>query len=177
MSELKEIWRDIEDYDELYQVSNFGRVRSWINNSNNRRKIPKILKSAKNKHGYLYVNLCKKGKQRVLRVHRLVAQAFIPNPENKPEINHINGIKTDNRVSNLEWITQKENIAHAIKNNLIPLGELRYNAKLTNEQVKKIRQQYIPYSQEFGTHALARKYAVSRKTIISIVHHKSYKNI
>lgn len=114
-----EIWKDIKGYEGLYQVSSEGRVKSLKYGKE------KILKSGKNSGGYLKVQLCKEGKIRHYLVHKLVAQAFIPNPNNKPFIDHINTIKTDNRVENLRWCTQKENQNNPItkikfKNNYKP---------------------------------------------------------
>ena len=103
-----EIFKPI-DLNPKYSVSNFGRVR---NNKTN-----KIL-SPRNLQGYQRVAFYVDGKPTDFRIHRLVAKAFIPNPENKPQVNHINGDKTDNRVENLEWVTNSENIKHAINNGL-----------------------------------------------------------
>ena len=97
-----EEWRDIEGYEGLYQVSSYGRVKSLRNNKGNTRE--KIRKQGKNNKGYLLVNLCKKGIIKKIQVHRLVAIAFIPNPNGYPTVNHNNEIKTDNRVSNLCWM-------------------------------------------------------------------------
>lgn len=99
-----EEWKDVIDYLDLYQVSNLGRIKSM--------KTGRILKNIRNIEGYLTINLFKDGEGTNLRVHRLVAQAFIPNPENKPEVNHIDENKTNNRVDNLEWVTRGENNTH-----------------------------------------------------------------
>ena len=104
-----EIWRDIKDYEGLYQVSNFGRVRSL--NYNKTGEI-KIMKLKKTRDGYLRVGLRKNGKQKWISIHRLVAEAFIPNPLNLPCVNHkIEGEegKKINTVENLEWCTYKYN--------------------------------------------------------------------
>ena len=101
----EEIWRDIAGYEGLYQVSNCGRVKSFYRGG-------RILKQSL-KRGYMFVELYLNTNGKIHIVHRLVAQAFIPNPLNKLEVNHINGIKTDNRVENLEWVTRSENEQHA----------------------------------------------------------------
>lgn len=111
----KEIWKDIDGYEGLYQVSNLGNVKSLTNRSNHKEE--KILKLNTNGKYYL-VNICKNTKKKTLLIHRLVAKAFIDNPNNLPQINHINGNKLDNRVENLEWCTCRENIIHSIKTGL-----------------------------------------------------------
>lgn len=107
---FNEEWRPIQDYEELYEVSNYGRVRSLVDTHRNIRKVPKILKARKNRGGYLYVSLYKDGREKKFKVHRLVAKAFIPNPLNLNEINHKNEDKENNHVSNLEWCSHKYNI-------------------------------------------------------------------
>ena len=111
---MKEEWRSIEGYEGLYEVSNFGRVKSLaIMWQNGRVREERILKE--NLHfGYAHVTLCKNGTQKQWRVHRLVAIAFIPNPENKPFIDHINTVRNDNRVENLRWVTRQENYDNPI---------------------------------------------------------------
>lgn len=103
----KEIWKDIIDYEGLYQVSNLGRVKSL---NYHREHFEKVLIPAINIYGYFRVNLCKNGKTKNFSVHRLVAQAFIPNPNNYPQVNHKKEFEKDNNcVENLEWCTQKYN--------------------------------------------------------------------
>ena len=103
-----EIWKDIVGYEGLYEVSNFGRVKSLKGHE-------KILKPANNGNGYLFVYLWKNGKGKQSYIHRLVATAFISNPLNKPCINHIDCNPQNNNVDNLEWVTQRENIQYAYK--------------------------------------------------------------
>lgn len=104
-----EEWRDVKGYEGLYQVSNMGRVKSLGNgNSNNSKE--KILKPGKDKKGYLIVIICKNGKRKTCKVHRIVAEAFIPNYDNKYEIDHINCIRDDNRVKNIRLCSHKENM-------------------------------------------------------------------
>lgn len=109
-----EVWKDIKNWEGYYQVSNYGRVKSLfriVKQGNRDLKVKeKIRKLVLNKLGYYDIFLKKVDFCKVYKVHRLVAQAFIPNLENKPEVNHINEIKTDNRVKNLNWMTSKENM-------------------------------------------------------------------
>lgn len=114
----KEIWKDIPGYKGIYQVSNLGRIKSldkeWImHNGGIRHKQGRILRTVRDGTGYGMVSLCMNSKQKIGRVHRLVAEAFIPNPHNKPQVNHIDGNRLNNIESNLEWVTASENILHA----------------------------------------------------------------
>ena len=107
---LAEIWKPIAGYEGLYEVSDLGRVRSFHKCEEGR-----ILKTSKNNNGYLRVALSKHGNTRFYAVHRLVAEAFLFKPEGKDTVNHIDFDITNNQIENLQWCTQKENIAYSAK--------------------------------------------------------------
>lgn len=123
----EEIWKDIEGYEGLYQVSNLGRVKRmrFINKNTNIEK--ERIKSQKiRKDGYLEVALYKNGKGKYIQVHRLVAKSFIPNPKKLPQVNHIDGIKTNNIVENLEWVSISDNAIHSsrvLRNNVRKINQ------------------------------------------------------
>jgi hypothetical protein len=103
----KEIWKPIKDYEGFYEVSNLGRVRSVRRN--------KVMSGSIRKDGYVSYNLVRDGKVKSKLAHRIVAEAFIPNHQEKPEVNHIDGNKHNNNVKNLQWVTPSENQRHAIR--------------------------------------------------------------
>lgn len=109
---MKELWKDIEGYEGTYQVSNLGMVKSLDRLTTDNRRLKGKLLAKTNSKGYIKVTLTNKNKSDNRDIHRLVAQAFIPNPENKPQVNHIDEDKTNNIVYNLEWVTAKENMNH-----------------------------------------------------------------
>lgn len=120
-----EIWKPIKDFENLYEVSNLGRVKSLprikINNRGKQLTKEKIMKPHDFNNGYYKVPLTNKEHlKKYYLVHRLVAQSFIPNPNNLPQVNHKDGDKSNNCVNNLEWITKEDNIKHAYKMGLNP---------------------------------------------------------
>jgi hypothetical protein len=123
VSKTEEIWKPIKDYEGLYEVSNFGRVRNCRSYSphttSNKTKFGKLKTQRENNCGYLRVCLSNSGVHKDFFVHRLVAEVFIENPEGKPAVNHIDGDKKNNHFNNLEWVSYSENTRHAYKNNLI----------------------------------------------------------
>ena len=172
-----EVWKDIEGYKGIYQVSDAGRVRSVdrINSRGYKRK-GIILKLQDGNRGYKTVGLCKDGVMKSHLVHRLVAVAFIPNPENKPEVNHTEGNKPDNRACKLEWCTAAENSEHAVKMRLLkpPLGERHPQSKLSEIDVLDIR-----WLRGFGVTiaALAGEYQVSTTSVRQVLTGRSWGHV
>lgn len=172
---------------DYYTVTSEGNVKTcnWRDTGRDA-----ILKPAKDHKGYLRVGIMIDGKLVTRKVHRLVAEAFIPNYDNKPQVNHKNSIKSDNRVENLEWVTPKENTKHAIDNNNFYCNagwnknirlDKKYSGEnigtsiLTEIQVLEIRNKFKPYY--YTRKMLYQEYKVSEATIKDIVTRKSWKHI
>lgn len=168
-----EVWKDIEGYEGIYQVSNTGRVRSLdrLNSIGQNRK-GKILKEKVHTNGYHFVTLYKNKTRREKLIHRIVAETFLENKGNKRVVNHIDGVKTNNNVSNLEWATHKENSVHAVKTGLMKVGEQHHLSKLSDEEIRYIRENCIPRDKEFSQTALAKRFNISQNYISELLSDK-----
>ena len=177
-----EIWKDIPEYVGYYQVSNLGRVRSldrYVKDMN-RNRIQfisgKILKPSDSGKGYLKVYLTKNSKKRSFFVHRLVAEAFIPNPNNLPEVNHINLNKSKNYVENLEWVSSSENKKHYVSTEIgrqkrAQGGRTRFN-NIVKGKINNIIEDYT--SDKVCTiQQLADKYGICKSTVTKILKEKN----
>lgn len=170
---MEEIWKDIKGYEGIYQVSNLGRVFSV-----RRKLIMKPQKSGKGGLGYYQVPLTVGGKKYLAFLHKLIAEAFIPNPDNKPHVNHIDGNKKNNELSNLEWCTLKENSKHAYDtglNRCLKKGEEHYKSKLNADIVREIRRLYATgmYSQK----KLSEMYKIHQTNVGFIVRMETWKDV
>lgn len=169
------MWVPLFGYENNYLIDHNGNIKN---------KNGLVLKSRIHKDGYPRIGLKKDGSRKEFYIHRLVALTFIVNPENLQEINHINGIKTDSYVENLEWITHSNNLIHAIKTGLMNTpdnyhfiahqkGETHGRAKLTALQVSELR---TLKTTGIGTKELSIKFNISKRTVRSIVSHERWKD-
>jgi DNA gyrase/topoisomerase IV subunit B len=172
---MKEIWKDIPGFENKYQASNLGRIKSLKDNHNKLRK--KILFQASDQKGYLHVCLHIKNKGKTYRVSRIIAKLFIPNPENKPQVNHKDGNKKNNNVANLEWNTGSENIKHAFANNLRTIqGENHPLHKLTKFDIEKIRNLNRDKT-NWTQKKISEVFNVHPSTISNICNYRLWKNL
>lgn len=169
-----EIWKRIPNYSK-YEASSTGYIKTFNWKGSGKTK---IMKPAIDGSGYLRTMLIRDdGITHTIKVHRIIAQTFIDNPENKPEVNHKNGIKTDNSINNLEWCTRTENIRHCIDNGWMVAhhGEKNGFSILKEYQVREIRDKFEP--RVYTRKMLAKEYGVKESTIKDIVIGKSWKHL
>lgn len=174
---MNEVWRDVKGFKGLYKISNLGRILSCkrVINKNNGRKMTvkeKIRKPIISNCGYEIIYLHKNGSYKIKSIHRLVAEHFLNRNNKRTQVNHKDGNKLNNRVSNLEWCTAKENINHSFSLGLSNArkGELSHFHKLKDFQVNEIRRLYK--NKEFKQIELANMYGVSQPHISAIVNKK-----
>ena len=171
---MTEEWRGLiyggEDYSEWIEGSNLGRVKN--------PKIGTIRRLNILKTGYYFVSFSmgSRSKKKTFRVHKGLAETFIPNPESKPLVNHIDGDKLNNNLDNLEWVTYQENSIHAYETGLMNIraGFDHTSSILTPDEVKYIRENYLPRDREFGARAIARRFNISHSTVLDVVNNIRY---
>lgn len=187
----QEVWRDITGHKGKYQISNIGRIKSlkrivFSKSGYSFVVHEKITFGNKKPNGYYVFNLKRGGSSAY--ISRLVAQAFIPNPDNKPHVNHIDGVPANNKVANLEWCTHKENMRHAWRTGLFESsrkkarincgnrfrGEKSYTSKLSNRDVLSVRKLH---NKGKSNTELGKIYRVDQSTISNIIHRKTWKHI
>ncbi|WP_411347489.1 NUMOD4 domain-containing protein [Paenibacillus sp. WLX2291] len=151
-----ERWKFIKGYDKKYMVSNTGFIKSF-------HKEEVFLKKYVDLHGYETINLYLNGKCIKCAVHRLVAEAFISNPENKSQVNHIDEDKINNNSNNLEWVTPKENMNHS------QTGDKHPRSKLTNEEVEQMRELHIEDPKKFNSIRLAEMFNIGKTQAFRII--------
>lgn len=177
-----EIWKYVKGYEGYYQISNLGRVKSveryvWWPGLNCYHLLKeRIMKPQLCRKGYARVQFKVDNVSKSFAVHRMVAEAFIPNPEGKLEVNHINSIRDDNRLENLEWATHSENQVHAYKfGNRDHKGNNHPQRKIDESIVKEIRAKYIPF--KYAGRKLADEYGLKVSHIANIVRNKIWKGV
>lgn len=202
LEECGEIWVDVKGYEGLYKVSNKGRIKSLARGYKNQygefgakkefiktQKLNCFNKENKQERGYYVVNLARDDRGKWIRVHRLVAEAFIPNPEDKKEVNHKDGNKLNNNVSNLEWVTHQENCFHAWRTGLRADCEEERRSKIkeknkklktiTKDMVLDIFKNCVFGDKKYNAHHFVEKYNISLQTVCNIknLKNETYKKI
>lgn len=163
-----EIWKDIDEH-KNYQISNHGRFKNKKKNN--------ILILKKEKNGYLRIGITINKKKKYFSIHRLVAKYFVNGFDENKVVNHKDGNKENNNYINLEWVTQLENISHAVVNGFYNTrGENNHNSKLTDNDIKFIIDNYKPMDSQFSGVKLAKRFNVYKSTIYKIVQGRAWKN-
>lgn len=170
---IQEIWKDVVGYEGRYEISSLGSVKSLNYNKTGK---PKLLAKIFHHSGYLCTCLNRGGKVKWIYVHRLVAIAFIPNPNGYDQVNHINSNKSDPRLENLEWCNQSQNRRHAQDAGFvfIPKGQEKWQAKLKDSDIPKIRNLSLS-GLDYPT--IAKMFNVSRQAIGFVVTRKTWSHI
>lgn len=168
---MSEVWKPIKGYEDFYEISNQGRIRT--KQFRHHVRAGYVLKLKQHPMGYLAVNLRGVGTDKTYLVHRLVAETFLGNLESLAEVNHLNGNKKDNRAENLEIVSRQENIDHAVRHGLINnKGERNSQAKLTDDERERIRVAYTPGGYRAGGRgykSLAKEFGVTWEAIRQII--------
>ena len=166
-----ETWKDIKGFEGIYQISNMGRAKSFKADPNGR-----ILSIKNSKGDYLNIVLCHGNKRRSVKVHRLVAEAFIPNPDNKPEVNHKDGNKQNNRVGNLEWVTRAENHRHALAlNPNILKGMVQYNRYIRPRTIQQFTMDGRFVAEYANSTEAEKATGVCQRNILQVANRDEYK--
>ncbi len=175
---MKEIFKDVQGYEGLYQISNLGRVKSLkrrVRIGSYERTVPEKYLTHFDVLGYDIVVLHKKSKKYTAGVHRLIALHFIDNPENKPQVNHKDGNKKNNSIENLEWATSQENIQHSHDTGLThtPRGSAHYRAQFHEHTIMKIR----ALAKHLSQRVLANIFNCCQADISNIVNYKRWAHV
>ncbi len=172
---MVERWKPVPCYEDLYQVSDQGRIRRIAGGFGAR--VGRILRPCADRHGYLFVTLCRSGHRKTERIHTLVAEAFLGPCPAGLEVNHKYGIKDDNRGTELEYLTPSENVKHTYRvlGRKPVRGEAQGRAKLTDDSVREIRRLYAKGG--ITQHALAERHSVSGVTIQRIIRRERWVHV
>lgn len=177
----EEIWKDVVNYEGVYQISNIGNLKSLDRKLGGTRYKGKEKRKHLSGRGYLYSKLSIGGVQKSLFIHKLVAEAFLENTENKPHVNHIDGNKINNKVENLEWCTHAENMRHAMRTGLndghskFKEGNTNSNSKVTSEQVIEIRR--LKTETKLSNYVIGNMFNIYESAVRKIATRQNWKHI